>query len=75
MNKEEGICEGDFVTDKSDYVLIGVIIGRETLGKLNIPGIKVKHPDNKLVIGDQAKIVDVGDQVKLILQKKKGREE
>lgn len=61
MNATEGV----------DYVLIGVIVGKETLGKLNIPGIKVNHLYNKLVckIGNQVKLVDIGNQVKRMVKK------
>ena len=59
---ERRIKIGDYVTHELDYMTTGIVIGKGTLTKLNIPTLKLERPDGKIVYG-------VEDSVKLIVSK------
>ena len=50
---------GDYVTDKLDYMTTGIVIAKGTITTLNIPTLKLKRPEGKIVYGaeDNAKLI------------------
>jgi hypothetical protein len=59
MQAKNEIKIGDYVTDELDYMTTGIVIGKGTLTKLNIPTLKLERPDGKIVYGieDNAKLI------------------